>query len=273
MSDEQSNTQAAIDAGLALADPTPIERGALYSVLVPDGGAHTVLDTEKQSVAPWRPRSVYRPATVDALIAVVSRHHTGEETTIWVHPTDGRIVAIFNDNATAGPGWRDHRAELQLRPTDEWRHWLCHDGHLLSQVEFAEHIEQGLAEIVKPDAADMLELTQTISASSGANFRSAIRLHDGRVQAKYEETIDAQAGESGQLDIPTELSLAIAPFLGEEPFALTARFRYRLSSGQLTMGYKLDRPDAAVRQALSEIAGKLVAEFKDTDVFIGEAGV
>lgn len=265
------DVQAALDAGLAMADPTPLGRGELYSLALPHGGAHMVLDTEQYALRPSRQKGCYHPATVNALVLVIERYQDQDETTLWVHPTSGRIVAIFNDNDghNHDSGWRDHRAELQLQTTPEWNHWLSQDGNQLSQRNFAEHIEDGLAEIVSPDAADMLELAQTIQATQGANFRSAIRLDNGQVQAKYEETIDTKAGQSGQLTIPTEFKLAIAPFLGENPYSIAARFRYRLSGGSLTMGFKLERPDAVVRDALAKVAERLSTHFADLPVLSG----
>lgn len=268
------DVQAAFDAGLASADPTVIDRGQLYSIALPNGGTHTIIDTERYSNKPSRQKGTYRPATVDALVRVIERYQDKDESTLWVHPDSGRIVAVFNDNdgTNHDSGWRDHRAELQLRPTPEWRHWLSKDGMQQSQQMFAEHIEDGLTEIVSPDAADMLELAQTIEATHGANFRSAIRLDSGQIQARYEETIDAKAGQSGQLTIPTEFQLAIAPFVGENPYKVLARFRYRLAAGKLTMGYKLERPDDVLRDALAKIAERLSTHFGDLPVLIGEPG-
>jgi uncharacterized protein YfdQ (DUF2303 family) len=158
---------------------------------------------------------------------------------------------------------------LQLEHTDEWKHWTSLDKQLVGQTDFAEHIEQGLKEIVEPPAADMLELAQTFHAAQSASFRSATRLHNGITQVQYDEEVDASAGRSKQLEIPQEFTLAIAPFVGEEPYRVTARLRYRLSSGNLKLGYQLVRPADVVRDCLSSIADRLTEEFGD--VFSGTA--
>lgn len=264
--------QAAIDAGIAQAAPHAIDLGArVHTIVVPADASHVVVDTEQYQPTPDRAKSVYRPATVDALVAVITRHHDPASTTIWVHPESGQVVAVFNDAAPGTPGWRDHRAQLDLQQTKEWRHWVSRDGSLMSQVEFAEHIEDGLPELVTPPAADMLELAQSFQATQGATFRSAHRLQDGRVQAQYDEEVTASAGQSGQLAIPNEFLLSIAPFLGEAPYGVTARLRYRLGGGNLKIGYRLVRPDAVVRDALDHVAGKLAASFPA--VFIGTPGL
>lgn len=264
--------QAALDAGLLLAEPELLEPGRIYSVTTPAGATHELTrapaPSPEHDADPGRARGSYHPATVEALIAVITRHHDEQATTVWVHPTAGRVTTVFNDAAPGAPAWRDHRAVLQLTKTPEWEHWAKRDGHLGSQTDFAEHVEDGLAEIVEPAAAEMLELAQTFHAHQAASFRQATRLQDGRIQVRYDETIDAKAGDSGQMDIPSTFTLAIAPFLGEAPYKVTARLRYRSSGGNLQIGYKLDRPDRVIRDALEQISQRLEAEFPN--VYVGE---
>lgn len=271
----ENETQAAIDAGIALGEPHELQKQyASYCVLVPAGARHELVRAPAAhpdfEATPDRARGTYRPATVDALISVIERHHDPENTTVWVHPTSGRVVAIFNDHHAQGAEWRDHRAQLDLAVTPEWQHWARRDGELMGQVAFAEHIEDGLSEIVEPAAADMLELAQTFQAHQSAHFRSAHRLQSGQVQVRYDEEIDAKAGQTGEMEIPSSFTLRIAPFLGEEPYRVDARLRYRMPGGKLSLGYKLDRPDRIVRDALDHVAGRLVEKFPS--VFIGEPG-
>lgn len=271
---EENETQAALDAGVALAEPRLLVPGTPVSVVVPKGAEHRVVrvaaaDREFEA-APLRARGTYRPATVAALIDVVKRHHDPDTTTVWVHPDNGSVIAVFNDNTSAEPAWRDHRAQLNLTVPPEWKHWASRDGQLIGQVEFAEHIEDGLAEIVEPVAADMLEIAQTFHAHTDAQFRSSNRLHSGEVRIQYDESTTASAGKSGEMQIPETFKLAIAPFLGEERYAVQARLRHRVAGGNLKLGYKLDRPDVVVRHALDKIAELLSKEFPS--VVIGTPG-
>lgn len=266
--------QAALDAGRAMGTPQHVKPGAPYVVVVPKGASHALVRVPPANAefddAPTRSRGTYQPATVDALIDVAKRHHDEKATTIWVHPTNGRIVAIFNDAHPGSPAWRDHKAVLNLTVPPEWQHWAAKDGKLMGQVEFAEHVEDGLAEIVEPNAADMLEIAQTFHAHTTAQFRSANLLHSGQVQVRYDEETTATAGKSANLEIPQTFKIAVPPFIGEDAYGITARLRYRVRDGKLLLGYKLDQPDRVVRAALSDIAEKLKGEFPS--VFIGEPG-
>lgn len=276
---EHTETQSAIDAGIALGNPRELTPGSLYSIIVPRNGQQRLVEVpETHAPNPRRAVATYRPATVEALVAVIERYHHETNTTVWVHPQSGGIVAIFNDHTgyvgsqeTGTPGWRDHRAHLMLEKTKEWNHWINSNGSLMSQIAFAEHIEDGSPQIVAPPAADMLELAQTFHAHTDAQFRSAQRLRDGQVQVQYDESIDASAGTSGQMQIPDTFELAVAPFLGEDPYRLTARLRYRLGAGKLQLGYKLvQRPEDVLAATLGAIADKLREKFPAT--FIGEPG-
>jgi uncharacterized protein YfdQ (DUF2303 family) len=267
--------QAAIDAGTALAEPKKIaDIYAPHVVLVPEGGRAEVLDLggrfEKFAERPRRATGQYTAATVEAFNAYVNEHLDPTATTVWVHPTEGTIVAILNDHGDGqdAPAWRDWKVTLDLRHTDEWLHWKKRDGVLGGQEDFAEHIEDGLTEIVSPAGADLLEIAQTFHATSSAQFRQAIRLQDGRTQFRYDEEVDARAGTSGELAIPQEIKLVLSPYVGEPAVELIARLRYRVSGGNLRIGYKLDRPERVVRSALEDVAERIEAQFGD-HVYLG----
>lgn len=255
------------DLATRAADPKPLVNGAL-GVIVPAGAELRTIEPDAHAAHPARKRGTVRLATVDALIAYVTRHRT-EGTELYVHPTSGRVVAVLDDHAEEAAGHGQHRAELNLLTTDEWAFWAANDGKLLTQQAFAEHVEDGGRELIEPDPATMLELATSFHAKSKVNFRQASRLDNGNVQLTYEEDTTASAGAKGQLTVPTEFKLAIAPFVGEERYAVSARLRWQLRDGQLTLGYKLDRPDAVVRDALGGVAARLAEQFEH--VYTGEA--
>ncbi len=198
----------------------------------------------------------------------MKRHLDEDATTIWVHPENGKVVAVLDDHPPAGAAWGKHRAELHLVVTDEWKFWTANDGQMLSQEAFAEHIELGLREIREPAGADMLEIAQSFYATTNAEMRSARRLQDGSVRVMYNEETEASAGARGELDIPKQFTLGVAPFLGEDAYEVVARLRYRINNGDLRLGYKLERPADVVRDALGQIAARLGEEFGD-HVFMG----
>lgn len=252
-----------VETARAAAEPRKVERGELY-VVVDAEGAHKVIDlSDHEQETPFRIVGTYRPATVDALIAYVKEHDSKVgRTTVWVHPTEGKVRVLLDDNGPATPQWRGHRADLDLLVAPEWAHWTRRDGILGSQEEFAEHIEDGVQQLVEPAAAEMLEIAQSFHAAQAATIRHARRLDSGQVNVVYTEDIQASAGEDGQLTVPQEFRLAIPPFVGEDPYEVTARLRFRLNAGNLKIGYRLDQPEAVVRDALEKIHERLDNEFE-----------
>lgn len=268
MSDEtRTDADAIIEVAQNALEPKPVDPNVPNVVIETDGTRAVILDLDKWRDDPKRKTGIYRPATVEAFIAY-TKSHLGDGTTVWVHPTSGAIEAVIDDHLQSAPDWRGHRVRLALAPTPEWLYWAQHDGQMVGQTEFAEHIEGGLEEIVEPDSATMLEIAQTFHASVGSTFRSSVRLQSGEQRLQYDEEVKATAGTAGEMTVPAMILLGIAPFIAEEPYRIAARLRFRLRSGQLTLGYKLDRPDSIKRDALENVAERLGQHFPQ--VYVGE---
>lgn len=250
----------------------------LLSVTVPNGYTRETVDLRDYLPAPDRAVGTVTTQTVESFSAYVKRHDNSDASTVWVDADRGVLVAVLDDHSSIAEGfdeagWREHRAVLTLTPTDEWRHWTgVRNGALMDQEAFAEHIEDGQVEIVKPAAAELLEIVMSMQGSTNAEWKSAKRLHDGSVQFLYSEDATATAGGKGELEIPQTFELLIRPFRGEEPVAMTARLRYRVKSGKLSIGYKLDRPNDVKSDAIDLITARLAEQFGADRVFTGAPG-
>jgi uncharacterized protein YfdQ (DUF2303 family) len=266
---ESGDVAAALAAGVTLAEPVELDPTKVYDRVLPDCATHEIIDLERFLSRPRRATGTVRPQTVDDLVRYVQRHDDEESTTLWVDEDGQQVSAVLNDHPSGQSAWGDHRAHLQLRLTPEWRRWTALDGKLVGQEDFAEHIELGLPEIVSPDGATMLEIAQSIEGSKSADFKSGHRLQDGNVAIEYVEQTSARAGQKGELDIPARFRLAIAPFLGEEPAEIQARFRYRIAGGGLRLGYLLERPELVIRESIDRIGDRLASQFGEHRVFVG----
>lgn len=268
---ERPSTQAIIDTAQEAARPTELAPTVdqVQAFVIPTESKLVLESAEKFADAPFNVRGTYKVATVESFKAYLERF-VDNDTTVWVHPTSGQVRAVVNDHTDGRePRWGDHRVELDLIPTDQWKFWMSNTNKLLSQETFAEHIEDGVEEIVEPDAATMLEIAQSFHMATSATFRSATRLADGQVQVAYDEENTASAGKGGDLTIPTVFTLAVAPFVGEDPYRVQARLRYRAKGGVLAIGYTLERPDDVVRDCLDKIRENLKETFDN--VYLGTA--
>jgi len=216
--------------------------------------------TEAQVVAELA-HNAEAPTKVDPLNLYVYR---GEVLDLDEHLEAPRrtkgTTRLFDDaDVEFGAAWADHRAVLTLKATPEWTHWAGPNGQMLGQEAFAEHIETGADEVVKPSGAEMLELAQTFHAKNNVAFKQSTILASGERQFAYEETIAAKAGQTGKLTIPKEFELGIAPFEGTDKYKVIARLRYRIREGALTIGYKLDRPEVVQLAAFDDVASRIAA--------------
>ncbi len=261
-----SNTQPIIDTATAAAEPTRLS-DTLYGFVVPNAGTVRLIDIETQRPTPLRKRGHVTLHTAGSLATYVTTHMaTG--TSIYADVERATIVAVMNDHSVSEPGWGDHQATLTLRHPPGWRLWMSRNAQLSTQEKFAEHIESGLAEIVEPPAADLLEIAQHFQANIKVAFRSAKSLANGQRQLTYEETIDSKAGQKGQLTVPETFTVALQPFEGSATFRVLARLRTRISDGTLAIGYVLDRPEKIWRHAFDDVLTE-IAEVTRITIYNG----
>lgn len=185
--------------------------------------------------------------------------HLGDGSEVIYRDEPGRaIVAVLNAPEANAPNHGDHRVSLLLRHPTEWQRWFAGHNKIGEQEAFARRIEDGQDEIVDPSAAIMLDVAQHFHASVGAHFRQGRRLDNGQVTFAYEERVDAKAGAAGDLAIPGEFTIAVAPFVGVDPINVTCRLRYEAKGGTLKIGYSMRNPEGILEHAFSEIADACV---------------
>jgi uncharacterized protein YfdQ (DUF2303 family) len=245
-----------------------------HFVNVPPGYTHREITdlVEKAQPAPRRKRGTVTVKDVASLLACCADQNAAPGGYIYADPDARTISVVFNDHR-AGAGWRDHRAVFKAEFTPEYQNWLAHNGSgkAMAQSDFAEFIEDNLADITEPAAHQLLDVATTITMSNGINFSSAKRLQDGQSQLMYVESIEAMAGADGGLTIPKEFTLGLRIFKNGGGYLLKARLKYRLNSGSVKFWYELDRPERAVEDAFTGYVTE-VREKSGYTVLIGAAG-
>jgi uncharacterized protein YfdQ (DUF2303 family) len=262
--------QAVIDAAREMREVRPevVDPARVIVYRDKDGGV-SELDLEHRLASPQRATGTHAPGDLASLIRLVKDLDATDTATVWVHPTSGRVEAVFDDHGKDGTGHGEHRAVLRLEKTPAWEAWLKYDGRLLPQQDFAEHVEARIPDIASPDGATLMEIIGTLSGKTSVNWRSGQRLQDGSVQLTYTEEATAKAGTTAApLDIPQKFTLAIQPFVGlSDRVPITARLRYRLNGGDVSLGYLLDQPEDVLQDAITNVHAKLDAEF--ARVYVG----
>lgn len=271
MTDQPTRTEAdAVGEIAARAAITPehdvvvFDTGAdALTLITPDGAHRHLIDLQPHEHQPRRARGTAKVHDATSFVEVLRQRSLVDEATdggtiLYADAEHHALVGIINDDGPDGPGWRDYRVELALRPTPEWAHWKAGQG-LGEQERFALAIEAGEDEILDPPAGRMLEIAQTFHASIGSRFRQQGRLQDGQVQFLYEEDVEAKAGSNGDVVIPAEFLVEVAPFVGSTAVQVRARLRYRVGNGNLRIGYELVHPEKVEADAFDAVVAEVTA--------------
>lgn len=231
----KSDTAALLEYVAATTAPNDHDHDQIFGVHVPAHATYKLIDMEGHADKPRRPRGASTLRAVPSFISFIERYES-DDMTLWADPTSAQVTAVLNDHQHAGPdvaGWGDWRATLLLTKTPAYAAWRELHRKPITQMQFAEFVEDNLATIAAPPGADLLEIAQTFQANRRVEFRSAQRLVDGTVQLRYHEEIDASAGRDGDLAVPAELTIRTAMFEGEEAQTISVRLRYRIGDGDL----------------------------------------
>lgn len=270
-----AGTEAAamLAAGIASADPTFIEKGGAF-VLLPDG--YRVSDIERFLDAPCRARGTVKAETPDAFIAYYNRFCEKRASLVFATSPDFKVEGIIDwhrplgeDAGLAGaarPGFGEHRVVYEAPRSDEWQIWTGANGTAMSQDDFARFIEDNVKDIREPAGADILEVSRQLEVKKSVEFASALRLSDGQREFTYNEQIDGST-RRGKMKVPEEFVLGIPVFVAGELYAVTARLRYRITSGRLQLWYDLLNPHEVEREAFGAIV-KEIDDGVETDVLM-----
>ena len=238
--------------------------------LVPDGCQ--VADLSKYLPPPARVRQRVELLTVESFLAYVN-HFAGPASTIFANETSGAFEAVidYHDIDDAREGLRrdlDHVARYSCPVSDEWKSWTGASGKWFEQVEFATFIESNVSEISKPPAAVLMQVALELQIHKSAEFESEVRLDNGQNRFRYQETIRGTT-KAGDIEIPTGFSLQFPVFVDGAKHKLEARFRYRMDSGKLKLGFELIRYQEAWRAAVKEVTKAVAAGAPGVKLYAG----
>jgi len=274
--DHNQKTQTETEAVAALVKTanTPALNVDPFGLAVFSNG--TVINLAKEELLdhPKRKRANVRLIETSSFIDYVAAHQSAAATHVFgVATEDGGKFFAFIDwherSSTAPQGaevhanWGEHTVQLELATSPEWRRWLAANGKLMTQEAFAEFLEDNLTDIVRPDAAFLIDVAQLLQGKKTAHFKSGKNLQNGAVQLEYSEAIETSGGRvNGDFQVPSEFFIGLCPFVGAAGVEMRARLRFRIAEGgKLHFAYILDRPykiiETAFMLAREEIEQKL----------------
>lgn len=252
-------------------DPAAAEA---IAVVVPNGWRAEVLDPADREHLLARPRRAtgrVRFADPAGFAAYVIRH-LQPGTTVWAHHEVPRVVAVLNDHAEraadlALAGWGDHRAELELIATEEWRNLLVlTGGGWTMQREFAERLEEVAELIETPEAATVLDLVNNLVATSSRRVVTADVT--GNSSSVTFEAASSVKGVGG-VDVPSTLIVRVHPWR-YLPFVpqLKVRVRARVHQDALQLRAQLVGGDRLAEAGIAAL-GEHLHELGTPPLWVG----
>ena len=171
-----------------------------------------------------------------------------EASQIFVDQETVAVVGIIDEHRDDLPSWCDHRVIYKCPYSRQWEAWMQMDRRKVSQVEFAEWLEDRTQDVQEPSGTDLLSLCLDLQIHRRVVYGSARRLETGEHSFTYTED-----NETGTVEIPGEITLGIPVFTDGTSYAIKARFRYRLVEGNLTLWFELVEPQKYVEDAFGEV--------------------
>lgn len=183
------------------------------------------------------------------------------------------------------PRFGDHKGLYRFPLSDEWKRWTEQNAKPMSQLQFAEFIENNITDVADPANAGetanalaksigcvfaspskLLELSQGLTVRVDSSLKTALKLATGEATMQF---VSAHQDETGAvLKIPGAFLIEIPVFRNDAPYQAAARLRYRVRDEKVTWFFELYRADRIFDHAFKEAAATAAAG-TELPLFIG----
>ena len=237
--------------------PSCVEDGVPY-VVIPEG--HRVESLKDLLPPPLDRRASVVMQDAGSFIAYVNDFKTPTSRTfVLVEREKGASFNSILDYHTSGGGlqpfWGHHRVGFAMKTSPEWERWQKGANVVMSQVEFAEMIEERAHDFINPASGTMLDMAEKFEASRDSKYSSKVNRTSGDVTLSYEDETT-----TGQVKIPTTFTIFIPVFDGEEAQEVTIRLRYRVGGGGVKFHYEIENPAKLIDEAVTDVIERVAAD-------------
>lgn len=273
MDEVEGREQALIKLALGLGEvrDNPHPHGRSF-VLVPkaDGGIEVVY-IERPEI-PERLSGTIETDDVASFVAATKRYYAEDRSLIYATLAPAAFTSVLNESTAESADWRDHRVSFLMKHSKEYLAWLGRDKQPMTQEEFAFFIENNMPDFQEPSGARMLEIAINFRVKQGVHFNSGMRLQDGTVSLEYTEVNTAGAGKAGKFNIPEKFRIGVPVWAGlnQDTYEFDAVLRWKLSEGNLSIRYELQRPHKTVEKAFSDTVEHIKGELNVSTVIFGK---
>ncbi|WP_339760786.1 DUF2303 family protein [uncultured Hoeflea sp.] len=236
-------------------------------------GESPEFDSLKRLAEEWRlhPERKTGTAQVDTLtsfIDLTNRHKTADSAvfadTNWKAPALTAVIDYHKAESTDAQ-WLNHRVHYAFPLSEQWKTWVATNGKTMSQADFAQFIEDNIADLSSPEALEVTDFeakfatkiatpSELVALSRGLAVRveskamSSVVLQSGEGEIVWDEV--HQDADGKKLKVPGLFMLQIPLFHMGETQRVPVRLRYRIREGSTVWFYQIYRPDVAVTEGV-----------------------
>ncbi|WP_188043688.1 DUF2303 family protein [Changpingibacter yushuensis] len=241
-----------------------LKLGNVYAARDRDGQVH-LLDTQallerrtKWDLAQYE--AIYKEGRVtvhspDSFVSYVARHG-GEGTEVWMDLPARKVFAVLDGDSQDERGLRQHRVQMELLYTDQWKSWKALDRKYVRQSVLGEFIIDHYADFVQPNAAAMLNHATTFQAIKNVDFQSVENVKNGEKSISYIETI-GQKQIPGTAELPEEVTFTTQIFEFGDDVTMMARWFYTIEDKNLLMKLLIDQVRETEHAAFTTLCEQL----------------
>lgn len=282
-------------------------------LILPDGSGGLTAQSVKPFCKEWwnrpeRREGIARFDALDSFIDHVTRF-ADKHSALFAKGEPGcpsiQAVLDYHEKTDAGePRFGAHRSLHGFPLADEWKAWMARANAPMNQQEFAEFLEDRIADVIVPDAplldaikergaggdfgektpvemlADyarliggdfaspsrLVEISRGLAVHADHAVKQAVTVQSGEVQVQFVETHSDSDGKP--IKVPALFLIAIPVFLHGDLYRVAVRLRYRVREGRIFWHFELYRADKIFDAAFREACEK-AAEATKLPLFYG----
>lgn len=241
-------------------------RTAVEVIPLPPGWTVHEIHPEAWDAAPHHKQGLPAFDEADSFLSYIALQD--ETPTVYCNRAVRLFVAVFDDDTGSTPGWRRHRATLELAVSDDWRALLNASDRSMTASAMADWLEDQMHLIAEPGWSDLATLVRKFRATTKLDFSQELEDDNGDVSLQF--TRKTSVGGKESMTPPETITFVCPVIQGGDPVQVEARFRYRAPQREdqaLSFSFKLIQPDKAVRDAFDAIAGHLGGELERPVLF------
>lgn len=157
-----------------------------------------------------------------------------------VFAQDGIVVAVIDYHGPNAPDHAGHVVTYKLQTSLPWDTWAAMNGARQGQAEFADFIRENRRNVVKPEAAALLELLTDLKVNSSSSTAQATSLKTGATRVAFTSETDVVSRDN--LTLPETFTLRLTPYTEGPTYEFEAFLRVRVIEKRLNLSYQWELP-------------------------------